>query len=53
MVVEDGLAVLRPIELGALSVSEVEIVGGLEVGEEIVLSDTRRFEDAEKVLIRD
>ena len=52
-VVEDGVAVLRPIEVGALSVSEVEIVGGLEPGDQIILSDTRRFEDAERVLIRD
>jgi HlyD family secretion protein len=49
---EDGLAVRRPIEVGALSVSEVEIVTGLEVGDRIVISDTGRFEGAERVLVR-
>jgi len=49
---EDGLAVRRPIEVGALSVSEVEVVTGLAVGDRIVISDTGRFEGAERVLVR-
>lgn len=49
---EDGLALLRPIEVGGLSVSEVEIVSGLEEGDRIVISDTGRFEGAESVLVR-
>ena len=52
-VVEDGVAVQRPIEVGSLSVSEVEIVSGLEPGEEIIISDTTRFEGAERVFLRD
>lgn len=51
-VVEDGVAVQRPIEVGSVSVSEVEIVAGLEPGEEIIISDTTRFEGAERVLLR-
>jgi len=51
--IEDGIAVLRPIEVGAISVSEVEIAAGLEVGDQIIISDTERFKGAEKVLIRD
>ncbi|MEM7051291.1 MAG: HlyD family efflux transporter periplasmic adaptor subunit [Acidobacteriota bacterium] len=51
-VVEDGLAVLRDIEVGARSVAEVEILSGLDVGDRIVLSDTNRFEGAEKILLR-
>jgi len=51
--VEDGMAVLRPIEIGSLSVSEVEIVGGLELGDRIIVSDVTRFEGASKVLLRD
>ena len=51
-VVEEGVATLRPIEVGALSVSEVEITAGLEVGDEIVISDPARFRDAERVLLR-
>lgn len=52
-VIEDGVAVLRPIAVGALSVSEVEIVSGLEPGDQIIVSDTRRFKEAERVRIRD
>lgn len=51
-VLEDGIATLRPIEIGSLSVSEVEILSGLEAGDEIIISDTTRFADAERVLIR-
>jgi HlyD family secretion protein len=52
-VVEDGIAVLRPVRIGSLSVSEVEILSGLEVGDQIVISDTSRFEGAERVLLTD
>jgi HlyD family secretion protein len=51
-VVSDGLARLRDIEVGTVSVSEVEIVDGIEAGEEIVLSDMSRFEPATTVLLR-
>ena len=42
----------REISVGAASVGEVEVVQGLEVGEEIILSDTGRFEDAPRVFLR-
>ncbi len=51
-VVEDGLAVRREIGIGALSVSEVEIVSGLEIGQQIIISDTNRFKGAETILLR-
>jgi len=51
-VVAGGMAEQRPIEVGATSVSEVEIVSGLEAGDEIVISDTTRFESARRVLVR-
>jgi len=51
-VVKDGLARRRQIQVGAVSVSEVEIVAGLDEGDEIVLSDMSRFDDAGTVLIR-
>jgi HlyD family secretion protein len=50
-VVADDLAVRRPIQVGALSVTEVEILSGLEEGETIVISDTARFESAERVYL--
>ncbi|MEM7356791.1 MAG: HlyD family efflux transporter periplasmic adaptor subunit [Acidobacteriota bacterium] len=51
-IVADGVATPRTIETGALSVAEVEIVAGLEVGERVVISDTARFAGADNVLIR-
>lgn len=52
-VVEGGIARRRDIGVGAVSVSEVEIVRGLREGERIVVSDTSVFEGAGTVLIRD
>ncbi|MCZ6727694.1 MAG: HlyD family efflux transporter periplasmic adaptor subunit [Acidobacteria bacterium] len=51
--IEDGIAVLSSIEIGSLSISEVEILSGLEVGDQIIISDTSRFEGAERVLLTD
>ncbi|HVS01357.1 MAG TPA: efflux RND transporter periplasmic adaptor subunit [Thermoanaerobaculia bacterium] len=52
-VVDDGVAVRRRIEVGSISISEVEILSGLEEGEQIVLSDTAKLAGAERVLLRD
>jgi HlyD family secretion protein len=51
-VVDGGVAVRREIEVGAVSVSAVEIVKGLRPGEQIVVSDTSTFDGARTVLIR-
>ena len=51
-VVDGGIAVRRQIEVGAVSVGEVEIVKGLSPGERIVVSDTSTFDGARTVLIR-
>jgi HlyD family secretion protein len=51
-VVDDDLAVLRPIAVGALSVTEVEIASGLKEGDRIILSDTARYEGAERIFLR-
>ena len=51
-VVEDGMAVKRAVEVGGLSVSQAQIVSGLEEGDRIIISDTGRFEGAEAVLLR-
>ncbi len=50
-VVNDGVAVRRPVELGVGSLTEIEILSGLTEGERIVISGTDIFEDAERVLI--
>lgn len=51
-VINDRLAVKRPITTGCSSISEVEILSGLSIGDRIVISDIARFEDAETVLLR-
>gem|GEM_PF-5344657 len=50
--IEDNLATLQPIEIGVLSIAEVEILGGLQEEDEIIISDTNKFEGAESVLLR-
>lgn len=51
-VVNDGMAVKRPITTGSTSISEIEIQSGLALGDRIIISDIARFEDAENVLLR-
>jgi HlyD family secretion protein len=51
-VLADGLATLRPIRVGATSVSEVEIADGLHEGDRVLLSDTEQFNGARTVLVR-
>ena len=51
-VIDDGLAVRRPVEVGATSISAVEILSGVGPGDEIIISDTSRFGDADRVLLR-
>lgn len=51
-VVENGVATRREIAVGAVSVSEVEIVKGLQAGEKVILSDTSELAGAKTVLLR-
>jgi len=51
-IVRGDIAERRPIQVGATSVTEVEIVSGLTEGEEIVVSDTSSFADARRVWLR-
>jgi HlyD family secretion protein len=52
-VVNDDVATRRAIEIGAASLSDVEILSGLEPGERIVISGTDEFADADRILISD
>jgi HlyD family secretion protein len=52
-VVEDGLAVRRPIRVGATAVGAVELLEGLEPGERVVIAGSETFEDAETIRILD
>jgi HlyD family secretion protein len=50
-VVRGDQAVRTPVELGAASVSEIEVVRGLAPGDKIIISDTRDFNEAPALLI--
>ncbi len=51
-VVENGIAIKREIAVGAVSVSEVEIVKGLSARDKVILSDTSELAGAKTVLLR-
>ncbi|SFF67156.1 HlyD family secretion protein [Duganella sp. CF458] len=48
---QDGIAVRTPVQLGATSVAAVEIVNGLKPGDKIVIAGTETFENAKRVSI--
>jgi HlyD family secretion protein len=51
-VLVNGVATKRDIEVGAVSVSEVEVVKGLAEGERVIVSDTSEWNGAKTVLVR-
>jgi HlyD family secretion protein len=50
-VVENGIASKREIAVGAVSVSEVEVLRGLSRGDKVILSDMADLGGAKTVLI--
>ena len=50
-VVHDNVAERHPIRLGESSIAKVEIRGGLEVGDRIVISGADAFGGAERVIL--
>jgi HlyD family secretion protein len=44
-------AVREPVQLGAASVSEIEVLRGLSAGEKVLISDTRDFNNAPELVI--
>ncbi|KRB95882.1 efflux RND transporter periplasmic adaptor subunit [Duganella sp. Root198D2] len=48
---QDGIAVRTPVQLGATSVAAVEIVNGLKQGDRIVIAGSENFENAKRVSI--
>jgi HlyD family secretion protein len=52
-VVKGDRAVRTPVELGSASITEVEVIRGLNAGDRIVISDTRDFGDAPELVISD
>ncbi len=49
--VKGNRAIRVPVEFGPVSISEVEVVRGLQAGDRVVISDTRDFNDAPQLLI--
>jgi HlyD family secretion protein len=52
-VVDGDTAARHPIRVGVASVEEIEVLSGLEEGDTIIISDTSRFERAERIYLRD
>lgn len=50
-VLDEGVAVRREIRVGATSVSAIEILDGLQPGDQVVIAGTENFADAERVAI--
>ena len=50
---KDGLATRRSIDIGARSLSDVEILAGLKEGDRVVISSIDQFRGADTVLISD
>jgi HlyD family secretion protein len=50
-VVHGNVAERRPVRLGAASISKVEILEGLAPGDQIVVSGTDAFNNAERVIL--
>ena len=50
-VVDDGVAVRRPITTGVSSLGAVEIIAGLQPGERIVVSGADQFDNADRIRI--
>jgi len=50
-VMDGNIAVRRPVQLGATSVSAVEIVDGVKPGDKVVIAGTDSFANAERVRV--
>jgi HlyD family secretion protein len=50
-IVQGNIAERRPVQLGAASIAKVEILSGLAVGEQIVISGTDAFNGAQRVIL--
>ena len=51
--IENGLARRTPIRIGATSIGQVEVLEGLAEGQEIVISGSDGFDNAETLYLRD
>jgi multidrug efflux pump subunit AcrA (membrane-fusion protein) len=52
-VVKDGKVELRPVKKGYVWVTGVEILSGLEPGEEVIVEDLDSFRDGDSVNVQE
>jgi HlyD family secretion protein len=52
-VLRDGIAERTPVQIGATSVGAVEVLGGLQAGDRVVIAGSDSFGDAERVFVND
>ena len=50
-VVHGNIAERRPVQLGAASIAKVEVLDGLAVGDQIVISGTDAFNSAQRIIL--
>jgi HlyD family secretion protein len=50
-VVREGIAIRTPVRIGATSVTSVEILGGLQIGDRVVIAGTDTFDNAQRISI--
>jgi HlyD family secretion protein len=50
-VVRGNIAERRPVQLGAASIAKVEVLGGLAVGDQVVISGTDAFNGAQRIIL--
>jgi HlyD family secretion protein len=49
--INDDIAYKTELEIGARSLSHIEILQGAEIGDQIIISSMASFDDSESVLI--
>ena len=52
-VVRGDRAVRTPVQLGASSISKIEVLSGLAAGDRVIVSDTGDFRSASELMIAD
>ncbi|MCW8879792.1 MAG: efflux RND transporter periplasmic adaptor subunit [Kangiellaceae bacterium] len=50
-VLDGDIAVKKPVQIGAYSLSEVEVVSGLDVGDQIIISSVEQFVDSQQIYL--
>jgi len=52
-VMQNGMAVRKPIRMGGTSVSSVEIIDGVKAGDRVLIAGSEDFENASQVKINE